>query len=107
MSIDTAAPPATPPGRPAVSDVEQSPTGKSFRLQFDPGQRLPAHRNPSRIVITVVRGDGTMVADGFGPRVLREGEFVQLDAHVAHGVVAGERGLELLVAVTQNCCGSC
>lgn len=107
MSIDSCTVPATPVGRPVVSEIATDEAGRSFTVRFEPGQELPAHRNASRIVLTAVRGEGTITVEGIGERELREGGFVQLDANVSHAVMAGGTGLELLVALMPNCCGTC
>ena len=107
MSIESCTVPATPIRRPVVSDLVTDETGRSFTVRFEPNQELAEHRNTSRVVLTAVRGSGTISVEGIGERALGEGSFVQLDANVLHAVVAGEAGLELLVALIPNCCETC
>ena len=96
MSVDTAAP-LTPSKRPAGSDVQDTALGRSFTITFEPGQSLPTHANPSRIVISVVRGTGAIALVNDPGRTIREGDFVQLDPDEPHAVVAGSERLVLLV----------
>lgn len=65
------------------------------------------HRNKARVVITVASGDGTIIVSGHGARTLSAGTLVQLEPDAQHAVVAGSGGLELVVALVQNCCESC
>lgn len=106
MSVDTVAP-VTPPNRPTVSDVQDTALGRSFTITFEPGQSLPTHANPSRIVISVVRGSGAIALVNDPGRTIRQGDFVQLDPNEPHAVVAGGEGLELLVSLIENCCRMC
>jgi quercetin dioxygenase-like cupin family protein len=76
-------------------------------MQFEPGQELPTHRNVSRVVITAVRGAGSITVDDAGARILNAGDLVQVGPKAPHSVVAGPDGLELLVVLTPNCCGTC
>ena len=104
--------PSSPPeapimGRPVVSDVEHGSHGRHFTVRFEPGQQLPPHRNPARVVITAVEGSGDITIAGHGMRCLSRGTVVQLDPDVEHSVVAGEHGLELLVQLIANCCEHC
>ncbi len=107
MSNDSCTIPPTPIRGPMVFDAETGETGNSSTVRLDPGQLLPPHRNASKVVLTVVRGDGVITVEGVGDRELREGAFVQLDANAMHSVVAGDTGLELLVAIMPNCCSTC
>ena len=107
MAIDSCAVQIAPIRRPVVSDIATDDAGLSFTVRFEPGEALPPHRKASRVVLTAVQGYGTITVEGLGDRELREGGFVQLDANVTHGVVAGDMGLELLVALLPNCCGTC
>lgn len=107
MTTDACMTAATPLDRPVVSALHDGPAGRSFTVQFQPGEELPTHRNASRVVITAVRGTGTITIGDHGTRVLREGTFVQLEPNAPHAVVAGGEGLELLVVLAPNCCGAC
>lgn len=107
MSASTAIPSTSCSTRPVVSEVQDTPLGRSFTVTFMPGQRLPTHANPSRIVISVVRGTGTIALVNDAPRQLSHGEFVQLEPNEPHAVTAGDDGLELLVTAIENCCGLC
>jgi quercetin dioxygenase-like cupin family protein len=93
--------------RPVVSAVEEGPEGRQFTVTFQPGQRLPSHRNASRVVITAVEGNGEITVEGEGSLALPRGAFLQLEPNVEHSVVAGEAGLELVVRLVRNCCEHC
>jgi len=90
-----------------VSGKQDTPLGKTFTITFEPGQFLPTHANPSRVVISVVRGSGTIALIADPGRRLWAGDFVQLEPNEPHAVTAGEDGLELLVSLVENCCGGC
>jgi quercetin dioxygenase-like cupin family protein len=92
--------------RPVVTDVVDGPDGRQFTVTLAPGQRLPAHRNPSRVAITAVAGSGEITVDG-EVRALPPGTFVQLEPNVEHAVQAGSEGLELAVKQVCNCCEHC
>lgn len=102
------APPTEAPGnRPTISDVIDGPDGRHFTISFGPGQKLPVHRNASRILITTVLGSGEFtLADGT-VTVLSAGGIVQVDPDVPHAVVAGDDGLEITVHLIAGCCGVC
>jgi quercetin dioxygenase-like cupin family protein len=93
--------------RPTVSDVQVDAHGRHFIVRFGPGQALPDHRNPARIVLTALTGEGEITIAGHGLRSLPTGVVIQLDPGVAHSVVAGDRGLELRVDFIANCCERC
>lgn len=104
--------PSSPPElpithRPVVSEIEHGAHGRHFTVRFEPGQRLPPHRNPARVVITAVAGSGDIAIAGDGMRVLPRGAVVQIDPDVEHSVVAGDRGLELRVELIASCCEHC
>ena len=107
MSHDSCSCSKTPAGRPVVSGLAHGPAGRSFTLVLEPGQELPPHRNAARVVITAVHGSGAITVAGAGTRALVQGAVVRLDPDVGHAVVAGGDGLELLVALSPNCCESC
>jgi quercetin dioxygenase-like cupin family protein len=93
--------------RPVVTDLEVEPHRRRFTVTLEPGQQLPPHRNPSRVVITVVEGYGEITVDGDGRRVLPLGAVVQFEPNVEHAVLAGDTGLELMVQLVANCCEHC
>lgn len=99
--------PATPAGRPAVTDVSEVDGVRSFTLRFAPGQALPDHRNHARITILVMAGRGILTVAEAGPRAFVAGDLVQLDPDVLHSVEASDGALELRVTLRANCCGSC
>lgn len=107
MSPDACVCASNPLDRPMLSAPEHGPEGRSFTVQLDPGQELPAHRNAARVVITAVRGCGAITIGELDTRALAEGTFVQLEPNAVHAVTAGGEGLELFVAVAPNCCGAC
>lgn len=99
---------ATPPKRPTISELTKGPTGgSSFTVTFLPGQELPTHRNPSRLLINVVSGEGTITVSDDRRRFLTEGKVVQIDANAAHSLMAGESGMLIEVHLVADCCASC
>jgi quercetin dioxygenase-like cupin family protein len=76
-------------------------------LRFQPGQKLPGHRNASRLRIVARRGAGLLEADGFGARVLAAGEAVQLEPNVVHSLEAGAEAWEVQVHLIEGCCPGC
>jgi quercetin dioxygenase-like cupin family protein len=99
--------PASPHNRPTISGTIEDSDGRHFTVTFAPGQVLPRHRNASRILITAVRGSGTISLSDGPPAALAEGARVQLDPDVPHALVAGEGGLEITVHLIAGCCGVC
>ncbi|MBA2292629.1 MAG: cupin domain-containing protein [Gemmatimonadales bacterium] len=94
-------------GHPKFSERRDTALGRSFAITFGPGQQLPTHTNPSRIVISVVRGSGNLALSTEQRRQLAAGDVVQLEPREPHGIAAGTDGLELEVTMVQNCCGAC
>lgn len=93
--------------RPRVSDLQDGPTGRYFTLAFLPGQRLPAHRNHSRILITAVAGSGVVRVAGQDDRVLEQGSSVQIDPDVLHALEAGDGPWDVEVHLIASCCTGC
>ena len=93
--------------RPVVSGLVVAPNRRQFTVNLEPGQQLPPHRNPSKVVITVVQGNGEITVEGDGVRALPTGIVVQLEPNVEHAVLAGDAGLELMVQLVANCCEHC
>lgn len=102
-------PPPTdlPTERPVVSEVTDGPDGRSFNISFAPWQKLPPHRNASRIVITPIRGSGSFSTSEGVAAALKVGDAIQLDPDVMHSVAAGEDGLDITVYLIAACCGTC
>lgn len=98
---------SSPAARPTISDLRDGPDGRSFSVHFLAGQRLPDHRNASRIRIMAVAGEGTIVIDGLGARTLRSGEAVQLEANVVHSLEAGSGEWQVEVLLLPACCQGC
>lgn len=93
--------------RPAVTDRRDGPEGKSFILRFQPGQRLPDHRNGSRLRLTGLTGSGVLTIEGLGARMLSAGEAVQLESNVVHSLEAGTEAWEVAVHLIEGCCPGC
>lgn len=107
MSSPYGVPTASTLLRPAVTDQRDGPEGKSFVLRFQPGQRLPDHRNGSRVRIVARAGTGLLVVEGLGPRMLAAGESVQLEPNVMHGLEAGAQAWVVEVHLIEGCCPGC
>lgn len=98
---------SSPASRPTISDLVDGPDGRSFSVHFLPGQRLPDHRNASRIRILAASGEGMITIDGLGTRALRNGEAVQVEANVVHSLVAGAEEWQVEVVLLPACCSGC
>lgn len=107
MSFPYGVPTASTLVRPAVTDRREGPEGKSFVLRFQPGQKLPDHRNGSRLRIVARTGTGMLVVEGLGSRMLSAGEAVQLEPNVVHGLEAGAHAWEVEVHLIEGCCPGC
>ncbi len=77
---------------------QQSPNGLVFRLNFEPGQDLPAHTHAeSEITVTVLEGRGEATIDGH-TAALNPGTVVHCDGRESFGVRnSGSSRLSLLV----------
>jgi quercetin dioxygenase-like cupin family protein len=94
--------------RPAVSEVLKDATGgSSFTVTFLAGQVLPTHQNPSRVLINVLTGDGTITVSDGRESLLAVGKIVQVAANAPHSLVAGHDGLVIEVHLVADCCGAC
>jgi quercetin dioxygenase-like cupin family protein len=93
--------------RPAVTDRQDGPEGRSFVLRFQPGQKLPDHRNGSRLRIAALAGSGMLMVEGLGTRTLAVGEAVQLEPNVVHSLEAGTEAWEVAVHLIEGCCPGC
>ena len=107
MPSSVSPPEASPHNRPTISGTIEDADGRHFSVTFAAGQTLPRHRNASRILITAVRGSGTISLSDGPPAALAEGARVQLDPDVPHALVAGDEGLEITVHLIAGCCGVC
>jgi quercetin dioxygenase-like cupin family protein len=78
--------------------VQQSPNGLVFRLNFEPGQALPAHTHAeSEIAVTVLEGEGEATVDG-RTEPLRQGTLIHCDGKESFSVRnSGSSRLSLLV----------
>ncbi len=98
---------ASPASRPIISDLVDGPEGRSFSVHFQPGQRLPDHRNASRIRIMARSGSGMISIAGMDPRAMGSGEAVQLEANVTHSLEAGSEAWQVEVVLLPACCPGC
>jgi quercetin dioxygenase-like cupin family protein len=96
-----------PHSRPVVSRTIEGADGRHFTVTFTAGQELPRHQNASRVLITAVRGSGTIALSDGPPATFAAGARVQLDPDVPHAITAAEDGLEITVHLLAGCCGVC
>jgi quercetin dioxygenase-like cupin family protein len=107
MTRPYGAPTASSLRRPTISDKVETPEGRRFHLAFAAGQALPDHRNASRILVSCTAGEGVIDIDGAGPRWLRAGESVQIEASVPHALEAMDIAWEVDVHLIEGRCPGC
>jgi quercetin dioxygenase-like cupin family protein len=61
-----------------------------------PGQEIPPHTAPSRVLLHIVRGKGVFLT-GSGERKARTGDFVVTEPEEPHGLKAAEKTVMLAV----------
>jgi quercetin dioxygenase-like cupin family protein len=61
-----------------------------------PGQEIPPHTAPSRVLLHIVRGKGAFIT-GSGERLARTGDFVVTEPEEPHGLKAAEKTVMLAV----------
>lgn len=93
--------------RPTISELVRGPAGNTFTITFAPGQRLPSHRNSSRLLLTVSAGEGTLSVDDGAPVAIASGSCVQLEPDAPHALEAGAAGMTVEVLLAAACCPSC
>ena len=92
----------------ALKEVEFSPERPVSRLLYDsdamrvvvfglmPGQEIPPHTAPSRVVLHIVRGMGVFLT-GSGEQPAHAGTFVITEPNEPHGLKANEKTVLLAV----------
>lgn len=92
----------------ALNEVEFSPARPVSKLLYDsdamrvvvfgllPGQEIPPHTAPSRVVMHIVQGKGAFHS-GAGEQGARAGEFVVTEPDEPHGFKASEKTVLLAV----------
>lgn len=61
-----------------------------------PGQEIPPHTAPSRVLLHLVQGRGAFLT-GAGERAARAGDFVVTEPEESHGLKAAEKTVLLAV----------
>ena len=72
--------------------------GAVGRMRLAPGGMLGRHDAPSRQVVLVLAGAGSVAGADGARREVRAGDLVVFEAGEAHDAEAGPEGLDLLVA---------
>jgi quercetin dioxygenase-like cupin family protein len=90
---------AARPGRPATVILFDSPDVRLLVFRLLPGQRVVTHRNPSSVMLTVLRGAG-MISGRDGERRCRSGDVVVFEPDEPHGMRSTDSELHLLAAIT-------
>jgi len=92
----------------ALKEAEFSPERPVSKLLYDsdamrvvvfgllPGQEIPPHTAPSRVVLHMVQGKGVFLT-GSGERPARAGGFVITEPNEPHGLKADEKTVLLAV----------
>lgn len=86
------------PGRPATTIVNDSPDARLVLFRLDPGQTIPAHSNPSTVLMTIVSGGG-IVSSPAGDHVVRAGDLVVYEPNELHGMRAESEQLVILATI--------
>ncbi|MEP7067190.1 MAG: cupin domain-containing protein [Gemmatimonadota bacterium] len=102
--LDTAreAAPARP-DRPAMVVVSDEAAARLVVFRIAPGQSVPPHRNASLVMLTVIRGTGTIAGESEGAAITRpcgSGDLFVFQPGELHGMSTGADELILLAAIT-------
>lgn len=84
--------------RPATTLLHDSPDARLVAFRIAPGQAVPAHTNPSTVVLTVVAGSG-FVSGGDGERAVRAGDVAAYEPNEEHSMRAVDEELVLLATI--------
>jgi quercetin dioxygenase-like cupin family protein len=95
---------ATParPDRPSMVIVSDEPAARLIVFRLAPGQSVPPHRNASLVMLTVLRGMGTVVGEVDGAATAhgcRGGDLFVFQSGELHGMSAGDEELVLLATI--------
>lgn len=86
------------PDRPATSLLHDAPDVRLVAFRIAPRQAVPAHTNPSTVVLTVVSGSG-FVSGQQGERAVRVGDVAAYEPNEEHAMRAADEELVLLAAI--------
>lgn len=97
MPLPTQPPPARE-DRPASAVLHDAPGVRIVAFHLRPGQRIPAHRSTSTVVVHVVEGSGIFEGEN-GTARLRSGESAVFEPGESHAIEAGSLPLVFLATL--------
>lgn len=84
--------------RPASVLLHDAPDVRLVAFRIAPGQAVPAHTNPSTVVLTVISGSGFLVGRE-GERAVGAGDLAAYEPDEEHAMRATDEELVLLAAI--------
>jgi quercetin dioxygenase-like cupin family protein len=90
--------PAAREGRPATAILHDEPNLRVIAFHLAPGQVVPAHTNPSTVLVQVLAGSGTF-RGADGEAVLGPGAAAVYAPGEPHAIEAGEVPLRFLAVI--------
>ena len=94
---------STNPARPATAVVIDTADVRALVFRLAPGQAVPAHRNASTVLLTVLEGQGILSGEENGAPVDREcraGDMIVYAPGELHAMRAVDTELLLLATIT-------
>lgn len=89
--------------RPATAVIADTPDVRLIVFRVQPGQSVPAHRNPATVMLTVLEGSGFISGEADGASVesaCARGDQIVYAPNEAHGMRADSEELLLLATIT-------
>jgi quercetin dioxygenase-like cupin family protein len=89
---------STQPDRPATTLLHDAPDARLVCFRIAAGQAVPAHSNPSTVILTVLSGSG-FVLGAEGERAVRTGDVAVYEPDETHAMRATSDELVLLATI--------